>query len=376
MTRGARKAHEMRTASNPNLTMGERPLRIGLLTEHDTEAWRLENAVGARPFALPYGLEHLESRGHEIVQLQSKFERIASYVRKIEHRLGYPVRSSLDLRTAWSCDVVLALLEPQAHAYAHLRRWLPGLPPLLTLECWAAEDLRTAKGPALSRQISRASRLGHIVSLSENQRQILLAAGLPREQLHVANFAVDQDFFQADRSDQRHPDQPAVLCIGQDRGRDFDTFLRAMARLPHHEALLVTKESAISGLDLPGNVTWQPPVSHRAYRNLLAGASAVVVPSHPLAYPTGQSVALESASMGTPVVVSHSPAMNEYISPDEAFMPRPEDSEALAASIEACLTDPDDARRRARSLNKRVARENTAETMWSPVEQLMREVSG
>ena len=68
----------------------------------------------------------------------------------------------------------------------------------------------------------------------------------------------------------------------------------------------------MAGLDVPANVRMHGVVPLPTYRDLLQRAQVVAVPTRDLAYPTGSSVALESASSGACVVVTSTRAMRDY----------------------------------------------------------------
>lgn len=328
--------------------------------------WRREFDYGTRSTRSPYMVDELEKMGHEVIQL-TPVGVADRWANKIEHRLGYKVRSALNMRAARRCDVVLALLETEAWAYSRLPHSM-GLPPLVTLECWLAEDLLHADPIRKKSLMKRARRLGHILSLSKNQTNLLRHAGLPSHVTHTIPFGVATDYFTpagGTSGSEGLPGGHEILFVGQDRGRDFDTFLKAMCTLHgRHSALLVTKCDIIETLNFPENVVPHPPVSHEGYRELLRRASVVVVPTLDLAYPTGQSVALEAASAGTPIVVTDTMAMCEYITPAEAEMPPVADVMALACAIDSTLANPVRSRERAERLRLRVQQEFNGQAMW------------
>lgn len=58
-------------------------------------------------------------------------------------------------------------------------------------------------------------------------------------------------------------------------------------------------------------MTFHGRVPFTEYRRLVDTASVVTVPIHALAYPTGQTVALEAAGTGACLVPTDTPAMRE-----------------------------------------------------------------
>lgn len=58
---------------------------------------------------------------------------------------------------------------------------------------------------------------------------------------------------------------------------------------------------------------------------MLRSVAVVAIPTRELAYPTGQTVALEAAGTGAAVVLTDTPAMREYFSEETAVMVAPGD---------------------------------------------------
>lgn len=168
-----------------------------------------------------------------------------------------------------------------------------------------------------------------------------------------------------------------MLFVGQDRGRDFDTFLAAMSLLDGTaSALVVTKPSLLAGRTIPPNVVLHGTADHIEYRDLLRRAPVVAVPTYELAYPTGQSVAMEAASTGAPVVVTSTTAMREYITPREARMPPVGDAHAFAAALRDTLAGRTAARARAAILQEKVTRRYNGAAMWGAAEPILVAAAG
>ncbi|WP_371031051.1 glycosyltransferase [Pseudoclavibacter sp. JSM 162008] len=99
-------------------------------------------------------------------------------------------------------------------------------------------------------------------------------------------------------------------------------------------------------------------------------ADLIVIPTHDLAYPTGQSVLLEGMSSGRPVVVTRTAAMAEYIEDGVSNFSMPlHDPVGVASVIAELLADPkklEEVGKRAREV---VESRYTFQRMW-------REISG
>src|SRR5437016_2369760 len=115
-----------------------------VLSEHDMSKWRTANGQGARPSALPHGVDALEDEGVRLLWPGQLYGRLGKVRRVFEQRSGLvlerPIRT---MAKACKADAVIALLEQQAALPASLKaRRLPPFSstPLITLSCWTAED--------------------------------------------------------------------------------------------------------------------------------------------------------------------------------------------------------------------------------------------
>jgi glycosyltransferase involved in cell wall biosynthesis len=297
------------------------------------------NGTASREEPQPYGLDALESSGYELV-----IPRATPVPRKVRnvvhHRWGVQL-DQLGLRDARRVDLVLAYLEPNI-AYPALMSGLSGSPlsrpPLVGIFCWAAEELLTADHLRRQRLRRMLAACDVVAFFSRNQEEIFIAHGVPRERLAVVPFGIDtRQFRDAGGQDERDID---VLSVGWDRGRDYDTLARAVAGTGIRTTVIAPPErfagTPVAELDLHGTVP------HAEYRSLLSRASVVVVPTHDLAYPTGQTVAMEAAAAGCAVVVSRTAAMSDYFTDGvTAEMPDVGDARGLRDRVRALLDHPE-----------------------------------
>lgn len=297
----------------------------------------------ARGEAQPYGADALEDLGYTLthprtVAVPSKLREVA------HHRFGVRVDRP-GLVEASRADLVLAYLEPNIGLPALLRRAAVGPHarlPLAGIFCWAAEDLQSGSEEH-RRRVSRMLRACDVVGyFSSNQADVLVSGGAAREALALLPFGVDTAYFSA-RSPQDARDID-VLSVGWDRGRDYATLARAVRGTGVSVSVVAPRDRFGEIEDTP-ELRVLGTVPREDYRDLLARSRVVVVPTHELAYPTGQSVALEAAAAGCAMVVTGSEAMSDYFSHGvTAEMPPPGDPDALGHAISSLLAD--DTRRR------------------------------
>lgn len=107
-----------------------------------------------------------------------------------------------------------------------------------------------------------------------------------------------------------HSPDGDIVAIGVDRGRDFQTLIEAVRdtdlRLHLHTRPDISRRMS------PPNVVNHGTVSIERYREILRHAAIVAVPPHPMAYPTGQTVAMETAAAGCCIMLTDSSQIREY----------------------------------------------------------------
>ena len=110
------------------------------------------------------------------------------------------------------------------------------------------------------------------------------------------------------------------------------------------------------------------PVDQVTYRQYLQRAKVVVVPTYDLAYPTGQTVALEASACGRAVVVTGTQASREYfIDGNNALLAPVADALGLRERLEQALSD-DALRTRIGETARNVVLANyTTDHMWEEV---------
>jgi glycosyltransferase involved in cell wall biosynthesis len=121
--------------------------------------------------------------------------------------------------------------------------------------------------------------------------------------------------------------------------------------------------------ELPPNVTWiSRVIPHVEYREVLAGARIVVVPTRGVAYPGGQTVILEAMASGKAVIATRSPALAHYIDDGVTGVLSPlGDREALRETIQDLLGDPERRQRIAGAGLRSVQTRFNQRQMWATI---------
>ncbi|QIM21333.1 glycosyltransferase [Phycicoccus sp. HDW14] len=348
--------------------------RTLLLTEHPLGAWRARFERGEVPSALPYGVDVLASRGHELAGPPPPVTGPAAKVRDVvEHRSGIPVeRTVRSLGAVHRADLVLALLEREG-MLAGIGRGLRVPPfrstPLVVWSCWLADDVRTADRATRARLGRRMRSADLVTHLSRHETGTLVDLGIPEERLFPVTYGVSHRFYTPGDGER----DIELLAVGQDRGRDYATLVEAV-RGTDLTLDVVCKPENLDGLDLPPNVRVHGTVPLPTYREMLRRAQVVAVPTRDLAYPTGSSVALEAASSGCAVAVTGTRAMRDYFTDDEtAVLVREGDVDGWRASLTALRDDPQRRARLGAAARRSVEERFNADHMWTELDDVVRE---
>lgn len=321
----------------------------------------------------PYGIDKLHTDlGYELIEVAPATTRLHRKIRDVvEHRSGRPIDKTLrSLRKAASADIVLAFLEKQALAASWAKAH--GLPPyagrpLVMLSCWLADELRNLPRDDRAAVVGQYRGVDLTLVWSTNQIDILVDAGFPAEGVEAINFGFAPELFPAADPAAR----TGIVAVGSDRGRDYPTLFEAV-RGTGIRVDVYAGEGNIQGARLPDEVNFRGRVPFDEYRDVVSGAGVVAIPTRELAYPTGQTVALEAGATGACLVLTDTPAMREYFSDETAVMVPPGDVAGWREALRELERDPG----RLASLGARarahVRSQFTYLQMWEQVDGLIR----
>ena len=338
----------------------------------------LKSWVAGKSREQRYRLEKIEDAGVELRYSDAADKRpwtlkpVKAVVRRLE-RLGAPfLQTLLATRTIARSDAVVAVFESQGNALAALRAlriWPFTRPRFVVVACWLAMDVPKFSAGRL-RWYRWAYRRGvdRVVYFSPNQTEVYRnVLGLAPNQLADVAFGIDDEYF----TPQDVAEEAYVLAVGRDKGRDWPTLFEAV-RGTEIDLRVVCRPEDIAGLDVPENVTVLGTVDRSTYRDLTARAAVVVVATKPLAYPTGQSVTLESMALGKCCVVSDTPAMHDYLDHEvDALLVPPGDREALREALERATADADLRKRLGVAARQAVEARFNAAAMWKTIARLL-----
>ncbi|MEX3565063.1 glycosyltransferase family 4 protein [Micrococcus endophyticus] len=321
----------------------------------------------------PYGVDQLRQLGYELMEVEPAAGGVHRKVRDVlEHRSGRPLDKALrSVPLAQQSDVVLAFLEKEALAasWAKQRRLPPYAGrPLVMIACWLADEICTMSSEERAAEVARYRGVDLILVLSRNQVDILVDAGFAADRVEAVTFGYDPGQFPPALFEQRQ----GIVSVGADRGRDFTTLISAVdgSGLPLH---LYTDPGHVQGLRLPPEVVFHGRVSFEHYRKVVATASVVAIPTHKMAYPSGQTVALEAAGTGACLVLTDTPAMREYFTDETAVFVRPGDTEGWRKTLIDLDGDPERRRQLGDKAAALATEHLTYAHMWHQVDGALRQ---
>ena len=250
-------------------------------------------------------------------------------------------KTASDLRQAWaarraSASLYLSLSEKVGLPLALMgvRRRAPHL--LL------AHNLTSERKRALQKRTGYLHRFDRILVLCRTQEDYLRnEAGVPPEKIRFVYDKVDHRFFAP--SDESVQNDGYVLSVGRER-RDYETLMAAVESLNVPTTILASSpwSRAETGQQvIPANVSLRRGLTFAALRDLYQRAALVVVPLQPgTDYAAGVNGVLEAMAMRKSLIVSDTPGIRDYVTPNEtARIVPPGDPDALAQAISELLGD-------------------------------------
>lgn len=322
----------------------------------------------------PYGVDKLGALGYELAEVKPAGHRLHRKARDvIEHRTGMPMDKTLrSAPRAWKSDLVLAFLEREALTAAALAR--RGVPPyahrpLTMICCWLADELREMPAENRRRAAARYKGVDLTIVFSQNQIDILVDAGFPDGSVEAVPFGFAEETFTPQPF---HARTPSITAVGFDRGRDYATFMEAV-RGTDLRVDLYCKPENIAGLHVPENVHFHGVVPFDRYTQAISSSRIIAVPTREMAYPSGQTVALEAGATGACLVLTRTPAQSEYFSDDTALLCPPGDVEAWRLALLRAAEDSELREGLGASAANDIRSRFTYSQMWKRIDGLFRD---
>jgi glycosyltransferase involved in cell wall biosynthesis len=141
--------------------------------------------------------------------------------------------------------------------------------------------------------------------------------------------------------DARDGNEYPYVYAGGSSHRDWPVLLAAFARLPERRCVLATGLPQSLRDQVPPNVVLAPANSVEDGRRLMSGATLVAVPFQDTELACGPTHVLDAYAFGLPVIATDTNACRDYVRDGSTgLLSAPGDADALAANVEALMSDP------------------------------------
>lgn len=187
--------------------------------------------------------------------------------------------------------------------------------------------------------------------------------GIDETNIHFLPFGVDVDFFPLRDWDES---SPMVLSLGNDRDRDIATLYAALELVHRRRSDIRLVVQSRSNLKPPVGVEVHREFAAPVVRSLFAKSRLVVVATRPNLHVSGMTTVLEAMATGRAVVLSDTPGANDYVQEGTTGrLVRPQDPQALAATMLETLADEPGLARLGRAAAAYVRAHHTEDSMCS-----------
>ncbi|WP_323119931.1 glycosyltransferase [Burkholderia alba] len=300
-----------------------------------------------------YGYHHAESDEFALTYSRDAREgRLASLVRRgLKAVLGFDLLHAWRNRAALLASDVIWTHTEHEHLAAALVLRLAGArgarPLLLAQSVWLLDKW---PGYGLPRRwlyrklIARAD----VLTTLARDNAALCRRYLQRDAVQVYYGLNTQDF-PVCAPCAWTPHRPLrIAAIGNDRDRDWKTFVAAFGNDARYDVRLATRRRIPRALHAP-NVAIAPASGIVRQRELYDWADLIVVPLRPNHHASGITVMLEAAAVGKPMIVTDVGGLRDYFPRGTATYVPPFNPRALRRAADALAAQPARALERARA---------------------------
>ncbi len=304
------------------------------LFPHAVEGSLAEVQAGAAPTERMYGLIELRKSGYRVDICDTRFKGLFGGLRIALRRFGIFL---LDWRTILEIarhDVIIVKDD-----FALMTTLLA---KLLGKRIVYVDAMFNLPRRAWRKLATRLNLLTADAVVAYSNKQIDLwsrALAAERARFTFLPYTVDVGFYTA--VPPRPAEEPYVLSVGRDLGRDFKTLVDAMRGTGLRLKLVTLPYLLPEGASDEPFIDIKERVSYAELFELYANATLVVVPlTDSLLYPSGIRAVLEAALLEKAVISTYTPVLEEYMTHDEEIVyVEPRNVEQLRTAITTLMED-------------------------------------
>lgn len=168
----------------------------------------------------------------------------------------------------------------------------------------------------------------------------------PDKPTELVRFGIPHEGMQEPVVRQNQPHR--VVCIGNDRHRDWRTAVDAFANQPGIELKIFSTKLNPNFAKGAANVEIRGLKTDTELKQEIAAASVMVVPLIPNLHASGATVSQEAIIHGVPLIVSDAGGLDGYYDKNDVTFVPSQDPDALLAATKKLLSDPEAACERAK----------------------------
>ncbi len=258
---------------------------------------------------------------------------------KIADRLG-TLRAAIQAAWAGRRGALVVSLGPGlASALEIARRLLRVRTPHVT---YFLNFTNLPRGPSHARLSISYRTIDRLVVSATAERQIYAEHfGLDPGRIDVVLWGVNPP----DCSD-KLPDGAPYVCAVGGNARDYGLLMNVAAARPHMRFIIVVRPQNLAGLDIPPNVEVRANIPFPDAMAVVKGSRVMALPLATTETPCGHVTIVAAQYLGTPIVITASNGVEDYIRDGETGLTVEAGSaEAMGAAIDRLWNDPAEAKR-------------------------------
>lgn len=321
---------------------------VHLSHAQDAEKWRAKSEEGSLVGIndpTPYGYGRAEEMGCDVRFSEAIPENIAQKALRLGLRvlLGFDLQHAIRNRKAiMQSDVVWTHTESQFLGAAALLTLYgkTDTPRIVGQAVWLMDEwprLGFVRRAIVRRLIRRID----VLTVHSPLNLALAKTLFPHTRSELVRFGIPTEYFEEPAARQSSPLR--VLCVGNDRHRDWKTVVKAVRGRPDL-SLTIISQTADPALVRDTDNAEIKTVSNngellQAYRN----ADVLVMPLRPNLHASGLTVIQEAALMGVPIIATEAGGLDSYFDPSQVRYVPPFDSAAIGDALSWVAANPREA---------------------------------
>ncbi len=161
------------------------------------------------------------------------------------------------------------------------------------------------------------SKVDNVFFLGKAELEIAKKMHKKIEKLHYFPFCIDTNFWQCEKYDLNSKDKRDILFVGNDGNRDYELLKNIAKSMPEYNFQLITKYFDHENLDIDNvriiSGEWgNSYLNDSELKEIYCKSRLTIIPLKESTQPSGQSVALQSISTGTPVLITKTEGFWDY----------------------------------------------------------------